>query len=234
MPFDERNYRGIQEDVALACARAGRDPAGVLIIAVSKTLDDAELARALPQALACGVRSFAENRSAAFKARQQAHPEADWHFIGAIQTNKAKDFAGRAKLVHSVASERALSFIDRHAFAAQRVQDLLIEVNISGEASKSGIAPRELPAMLEAAESRPNVCVRGLMTMAPLGDPACSRKVFAELRELRDNMRPHYEGSKQVQLAELSMGMTDDYVIAVEEGATMVRIGRKMWQAANR
>jgi pyridoxal phosphate enzyme (YggS family) len=197
----------------------------VTLVAVSKTVGLPEVA----EALAAGQQDFAENRTALFKEKQAAFPQARWHFIGSIQTNKIKDFAGRAALVHSLASERALRALARRAQALDLQQDVLIEVNVSGEERKDGIQPALLPALLEAARELEGLRIRGLMTMAPQGDPARARAAFRALRLLRDEHAATGYVPGRVELSELSMGMSEDYSLAVEEGATIVRIGRTIW-----
>jgi uncharacterized pyridoxal phosphate-containing UPF0001 family protein len=140
-----------------------------------------------------------------------------------LQTNKAKDVVSRATLIHSVDSVKLLAEIDRRAVAAGVVQPVLLEVNISGEASKHGFVAVDVREALIEASKMPGVEVRGLMTMAPLGRPEDARWVFRELRELRDSLREMPLNG--VELVELSMGMSNDYRVAVEEGATIVRVG---------
>jgi pyridoxal phosphate enzyme (YggS family) len=220
------NYQHIVNEVQDACARSGRDSASVRIIAVSKTVGLPEVA----EAIACGIHDFGENRTTLFKEKHDAYPNERWHFIGSIQTNKVKDFVGKAELVHSVASAHALAAIDHRAELAQVCQSVLIEVNVSGEASKDGIAPSGLQELLEGATNLAHIQVRGLMTMAPAGDEGAARRTFSGLRDLMAQMQPHFEGAGNVRLWELSMGMSGDYSIAVEEGATILRIGRSVWQ----
>jgi pyridoxal phosphate enzyme (YggS family) len=219
------NHRRIREEIAAACARVGRDPAEVTVVAVSKTVGLAEVARAVEG----GIHDFGENRSKPFNEKRTAFPDERWHFIGSIQTNKIKEFVGRAALVHSVASERALEGIARRACLLGCVQRLLIEVNVSGEGSKDGATPALLPLLLERAAELEGIEVAGLMTMAPQGDRAAAREAFASLRRLRDDRAASLGPLERVPLRELSMGMSEDYAIAVEEGATIVRIGRSMW-----
>jgi pyridoxal phosphate enzyme (YggS family) len=198
------------------------------VVAVSKTVGMPEVQRARE----AGIRDFGENRSPLFLQKQQAFPGERWHFIGHIQTNKLKDVVGRASLIHSVATRHALEVISRLAIERQARQAVLIEVNVSGEASKDGAASQDLPSLLEAAGQLPGVEVRGLMTMAPVlrseHDDA-ARETFASLRRLRDNLAPDYADADTISLNELSMGMSDDFEDAVKEGATLVRIGRRLW-----
>jgi pyridoxal phosphate enzyme (YggS family) len=211
----------------------------VALVAVSKTVGE----DAIEAAIRLGITDFGENRAAALKTRQQKFAQQRWHFIGRIQTNKLKDYVGKVKLIHSVASEHALSAIDRRATTLALVQPVLIEVNVSGEQSKDGIAPKELAPLLEAAVSMTGVAVRGLMTMAPLtaalldsadrgagrsADDA--RRCFADLKELRDETAASFTGAHAIELSELSMGMSNDFELAVAEGATIVRIGRRLWE----
>jgi pyridoxal phosphate enzyme (YggS family) len=219
------NYRTVLEGIERACARVGRDPAEVTVVAVSKTVGVDEVARAVE----AGIHDFGENRTAPFNEKREAFPNERWHFIGSIQTNKIRDFAGRAALVHSVASERVLVQIARRAQLLGIVQPLLLEVNVSGEPSKDGIGPAGLPVLLDAAAQLEGIEVTGLMAMAPQGDAKGARAVFRGLRELRDRYAGPCRVTGRVQLRELSMGMSEDYPLAVEEGATIVRIGRSVW-----
>jgi len=238
----EQNYHDIRQAIACACAHAGRVHEQVKIVAVSKTVGPAQI----NEAIAAGVTCFAENRTSLFKERIAMFPQQEWHFIGTIQTNKVKDFAGRAALVHSVSSEHALQAIDARMALMEAVweqareqeqeqeqasleQAVLIEVNVSGEESKDGVEPAGLPGLLCIASTLKHITVQGLMTIAPIGDEGRIRAVFSGLRELREATAPLFSSSRNIRLSELSMGMTDDYVIAVEEGATIVRIGRALW-----
>jgi pyridoxal phosphate enzyme (YggS family) len=219
------NYCVIRETIARACARVGRDADEVRVIAVSKTVGP----EAVAEAVAAGIHDFGENRTNLFNAKREAFPHERWHFIGGIQTNKIKEFVGRATLVHSVASERVLEGIARRAQQLGIVQRLLIEVNVSGEHSKDGVTPATLPELLRFAGQLEGIEVCGLMTMAPQGDAQAARITFKGLRMLRDDCAALGTITERVQLRELSMGMSEDYSLAVEEGATIVRIGRSLW-----
>lgn len=177
--------------------------------------------------MAAGMCDFGENRVQEFVGKQALFPDARWHFVGTLQTNKVKDVVGRAHLIHSVDSLRLLETIDKKAFQAGVVQALLLQFNIAGEQTKHGFSPSQASEMLAAAAEFENVRVRGLMTMAPFGSPQEARKVFRELRNLRDSVCART--SNGVELEELSMGMTNDYCEAVEEGSTIVRIGRAIF-----
>lgn len=212
-------YEAVRRHVADAADAAGRDSADVTIVAVTKTVGIEDIR----QALAAGIVDFGENRVQEFLGKYGLFPEANWHFIGTLQTNKVKDVVGRAHLIHSVDSCRLIDEISRRAEQAGVVQPVLLQVNVSGEESKHGFAPHEVGEALAEAACAGHVAVKGLMTMAPLGRPQEARWVFRELRELRDTlMKSESDG---VELYELSMGMSNDYRIAVEEGATIVRVG---------
>ena len=205
-----------------AARRVGRNPAAVRLVAVSKTRP-AEDVRA---ALAAGQRLFGESYAQELrdKARQLAgeSPAPEWHFIGPLQRNKVKYVVGTATLLHGIESRALAGEIDRRAAATGRVQDLLLEVNVAREPQKHGVAPEALAELLAAIRPLAHVRCRGLMTMAPLSEDAeASRPHFRALREL----------AAAHGLAELSMGMTQDLEVAVEEGATLVRVGTAIFGA---
>jgi PLP dependent protein len=221
----EANYKHAKAHIEEVCRACGRDPEEVTLVAVSKTVD----ADTVGAAIACGMRVFGENRAQDFRVKQERYPQADWHFIGRIQTNKLKYVVGKATLIHSVASIHALAAVDRQADASDVVQDILLEVNAVGEESKDGFAPSELDAALQEAAGYQHICVRGLMTMAPHGDSMRARMAFGRLRALREKFRPLYSDAGNICLSELSMGMSEDHGIALEEGATIVRLGRTIF-----
>ena len=203
-----------------ACEDAGRAPDEVTLVAVSKTVGPDQVQLAMEG----GARNFGENRPDPFMQKADLFPDAAWHFIGNIQSRRLRDVVGRAALVHSLFQEGHARKIDELARERGIVQDVLLEVNVSGELSKSGLAPNEVRGMLETCAQLPNLRVRGLMTMAPIADEPVVRATFSGLRQLRDELRGDHPG-----LTELSMGMTDDWPIAVQEGATIVRIGRAIF-----
>ena len=221
----QQRYAQVLDAVSSLCAQEGRDPASVRIVAVSKTVGLPQVA----EAIRAGLGDFGENRTKPFCEKQEAFPDQRWHFIGRIQTNKVKDFVGRSHLVHSVASAHALEAIQTRAGALDEVQPLLIEVNVSGEESKDGVSPEGLAPLLEMASGMDNVDVRGLMTMAPQGDASLARRCFQGLRELLEQQQVHFQGCSSVHLLELSMGMSEDYLQAVREGATILRLGRTLF-----
>ena len=216
-------YEAVRRQVADAADCAGRDPGDVSIVVVTKTVGIPEIGAAI----AAGMRDFGENRAQEFVGKQALFPHVRWHFIGTLQTNKVKDVVGKAALIHSVDSSRLLEHIARRAEQLEIVQPVLIEVNVSGEESKHGISAGDVRELLVEASSLPCVEVHGLMTMAPLGRPEDARWVFRSLRELATSLSALRLNG--VELDELSMGMTNDFRVAVEEGATMVRIGRAIF-----
>jgi PLP dependent protein len=216
-------YEAIRRQVADAADCVGRNPDEVLIVGVTKThgID------VIRHACEAGIEDFGENRVQEFLGKYGLFPTAHWHFIGSLQTNKVKDIVGKAYLIHSVDSVKLLAEIDKRAQAAGVVQQVLLEVNISGEESKHGFVSADVREALIEASHMPGVAVRGLMTMAPFGRPEDARWVFRELRELRDSLREMPLNG--VELHELSMGMSNDFRVAVEEGATIVRVGNAIF-----
>jgi len=206
-----RNLAEVRERIDAAAARAGRDGAGVKIVVAGKYVAVADLG-VLAQA---GVTVIGENRAQDLQAKVAAHGDAfRWDFIGHLQSRKVKLVAPLVRLIHSLSTESALEQLGRHAPAGLRV---LVEVNVAGEDGKSGIAPAGLDAFVE----RCPVPVEGLMTMAPRAeDPGENRRWFSALRDLADERG----------LATLSMGTTQDFEVAVEEGATIVRIGTRLFR----
>ena len=219
MQTSER-YAAIAARVADACEQAGRNPDEVTIVAVSKTVGPEEVASAIQG----GAHDFGENRPDQLMLKADQFTDSTWHFIGNIQSRRIRDIVGRAALVHSLFEQSHARKIDEVAREHGIVQDVLVEVNVSGELSKSGLEPADVPAMLDYCAGLQNVRVCGLMTMAPLGDMQAARQAFAGLRALRDELQAEYP-----DVRELSMGMTDDWPIAIQEGATIVRIGRAIF-----
>jgi pyridoxal phosphate enzyme (YggS family) len=212
-----RNLQEVKRRIAEAAQRASRSPDDITIIAVTKGLPP----QAVESAVQAGIINIGENRvqEASAKVAEVSalgiHPI--WHMIGHLQRNKARTAADIFDIIHSVDSLRLARALNDIASGTMPV---LLQVNVSGEATKSGVAVEELSRVLEDINTMPNLKVTGLMTIAPLvSDPEKVRPIFQKLRELRDSLR----------LEHLSMGMTDDFEIAVEEGATMVRIGRAIF-----
>lgn len=223
-----KNYLKTKDAVAEACEQNGRDPKDVLLLAVSKTVG----IDGVREAWEAGARSFGENRPDPLVEKHAAFPDADWHFIGNIQSRRIKDIVPCATLIHSVHEMRHARKIDEEAARACKVQRILIEVNVSGEESKSGLEPKDVQQFVEECLELSNVEVCGLMTMAPQGDPDVAQQCFAGLRELFDGifdwlMQEHRD--KADNWTQLSMGMTEDWPQAIAEGSTIVRIGRAIF-----
>ena len=215
---------GVREALAEAAKQAGRVPEDVTLVAVSK-LHPASDIRDLAET---GQTEFGENyvQEALAKQEELAGLNVNWHFIGGLQSNKAKYVAGKFALVHSVDSSKLAQALHKKAVSLDAVQDILIQVNIAGETQKSGITVEKLPEMAEAVLGMEGLRLVGLMTMPPFfDDPERARPVFARLRELRDGL----ETRLGMGLPHLSMGMTGDFVPAVQEGATLVRIGTRIF-----
>ncbi len=213
---------GVQERMLQACARSSRDPAGVRLVAVSKTVEPERIR----QSLACGVTILGENyiQEAREKIPIIDNREISWHYIGHLQTNKAKYAAALFDMVHSLDSLPLAQALDREAGKSGRVLQVLVQVNVSGEQSKSGCEPGDAPGLIAAAAGLQHLRVQGLMTMPPLADePEQSRPFFRALRLLRDDLARQLPGCGG--LPELSMGMSADFEAAIEEGATLVRVG---------
>ena len=219
MSIAER-YQKVAAEVAEAAVAAGRAPEDVLLVAVSKTVGPEGVAEAIEG----GARDFGENRPDQIVPKSAAFPEVRWHFIGNIS-----EIVASATLIHSLYQLRHAEKIDHAAAELSKVQDVLIEVNVSGEASKSGVAPAEAADLVRAVAALPHVSVRGLMTMAPAGDAQAAREAFAGLAELAAQIRAQLPAEDAAVFTELSMGMSDDWREAVPLGATIVRVGRAIF-----
>lgn len=214
-----RNLEEVRKRLEAAARRAGRDPAAVQVVAVSKTVDAARI----KEAWDAGQKIFGENYLQEARGKIAAlGPGATWHFIGHLQTNKAKAAVELFHLIHSVDRLHLAQALEKAAAGQQKVQEILLQVNLAGEASKSGAPPAAVPELLGEIAHLPHLRVVGLMTMPPwFEDPEAVRPYFRDLREMRDRLL-------QLGLAplpELSMGMSGDFETAIEEGATLVRIG---------
>jgi PLP dependent protein len=220
-------YRSLLDRIAAAAARAGRDPAGITLVAVSKTVEPDRLR----EAHAAGVRCFGENRAQELLPKHDALADLplEWHFIGHLQTNKARAVMQVARRIHSVDRLELAERMSRLA-APDSPQRILVQVNTSGETSKSGIAPDRLSGLLDAIATLPGLLVEGLMTIGPLtDDPTRVRAAFRLLRAARDRERA--AGRPGAALADLSMGMSGDFEMAIEEGATLLRVGSALFGA---
>lgn len=215
----------VQEMVSEAAVRAGRSPQEITIVAVTKTVTR----ETVDEAYALGLRHFGENRvqDARIKFAEPLPPDAVLHLIGQLQTNKAKYAVSLFDIIESVDRPSLIDELERQGAKLNKAVDVLLEVNVSGEAQKAGCAPDHAPALVAQIEQRAHLRLRGLMTMAPLVDePEMARPVFRALRELRDKL---CEENPARQLTILSMGMSNDFPVAIEEGATHVRIGRAIF-----
>jgi pyridoxal phosphate enzyme (YggS family) len=226
----EERVLSVRKRIEAAARRAGRDPAEITLVAVSKT----QPPEAVVAACHAGLHLFGENRV------EEAGPKAEavarllapaaaptWHMVGHVQSRKAADVLPWAAMVHSVDSVKLAERLSRSCVEAGSQLAVLLEVNVSGETSKYGLAPEELPGAVEAIAPLPGLRLEGLMTMAPIAaDPELVRPVFTRLRALKEDMAQRYPG---LIGRHLSMGMTDDFEVAIEEGATMVRVGRAIF-----
>lgn len=215
----------VHRQIEAAAARAGRDPATVRLVAVSKT----HPAEAVVAAAEAGQRVFGESRVQESRDKIPACPAGlDWHFIGHLQKNKVRQALPLFGFFHSIDSTPLAAAIDRIAGETNKPVEGLLEVNVSGEETKHGFRPDQLRAEFPALTKLPNLRIRGLMTMAPYSDnPEDARPVFRALRELRDELQAEHNHP----LPELSMGMSGDFQPAIEEGATLVRIGSSIFGA---
>ncbi len=212
----QKNLERIEERIASACEKAGRRRDEVQLVAVSKR----KPASSVREAAEAGQILFGENRVQEAQGKIPDCPQhLHWHLIGHLQSNKARLAANLFRMIHSVDSEKLLHALDEHAATPLPI---LIQVNLSGEGSKSGCAPAEVAALIEAANACSQVEVHGLMTIPPFTpDPEKARIHFSALRTLRDEL----EKSTGTSLPELSMGMSNDFEIAIEEGSTFIRVG---------
>ncbi len=224
-----RNLADVQTRIAAACLRVGRDPAGVRLLPVSKTKDEASIRLAY----AAGCRMLGENKPQEAHQKWEAMVDlADlhWSVIGHLQTNKAKLVARFAAEFQALDSLRIAEALDRRLQAEGHALDVFVQVNTSGEASKYGLPPDQAATFLKALPAFTALRVRGLMTLALFSaDATRVRSCFVLLRELRDKLRQ--EAPDGIELEELSMGMSGDYEIAIEEGATVVRVGQAIFGA---
>lgn len=217
------NVRSVRQRIAACCEKCGRTTDGVQLVSVTKTACVEEMR----EAIAAGVRAFGENRvlDAAAKHRLLAD-NAEWHLIGHLQTNKVRDAVGIFSLIHSVDSIKLAQAIDREASKIGKRQDVLIQVSTSGEESKFGLASDESIEFIHKIASFSNINIKGLMTIAPaVSDPETVRPYFRALRELLVKVNAVLSTKYGI----LSMGMTDDFEVAIEEGSNIVRIGRAIF-----
>jgi pyridoxal phosphate enzyme (YggS family) len=212
----------VRARVAAAAKTAGRNPSEVTLVVVSKGFS----ADVVAQALEAGATELGENRAQELREKAIALPDVPrWHFIGHLQTNKTRHVVGTAHLIHSVDRVGLAEEIARRARRSGRAQDVLIEVNVSGEATKHGVEAPGALVLAQQVAALDGIEVKGLMTMAPFSDdPETSRPFFSDLRALGERV-----GAVLDQATQLSMGMTRDFEVAIEEGATLVRVGEAIF-----
>ncbi len=215
----ERNVAAIRKRIAAAANRVGRDPSDIELIAITKSVGPSQV-----EALyACGVRAFGENRLPGVPEKQTRAPRdfAEWHMVGNLQRRKAREVVGLFDWVDSIDRLKLAETLQRRCEEHDRQLRVLLEVNVSGESNKHGLVPGKVEGVLAAIRSLDRLSVEGVMTMAPLADePEDVRPVFARLRELAEDLG----------LPERSMGMSNDFEVAIEEGATQVRIGTALFR----
>lgn len=224
------NIESINQRIQTATVKSGRNKDDIKLIAVSKTKPNSMILEALD----AGQLHFGENRMHELQNKMSdiQHPDIQWHMIGTIQTNKIKYIADKVHWIHSVGKAKYFREINKRAAQAERSINLLVQVNISGEDQKSGCEPSELELILESARNFDHIKIRGLMGMARfVNNPQDVRAEFALLKKIFDDHVHLNDGN--VQLSELSMGMSNDFEVAIEEGATMVRVGSSIFGLRN-
>ena len=210
----------VLERIEIVCLRSGRSPEEVRLLGATKTVPSDKIKKFYQ----CGLKLYGENRVQEFLKKHENLRDLDieWHFIGRLQSNKVKYILGKVTLLHSLDRESLLEELEKRAGRLGIVQECLIEVNLGGERTKGGLAPREVLPFVERVLQCDNVKVTGLMAIPPyFEDPERSRPYFEKLRKLRDSL----ESALGIRLSELSMGMSSDFEVAIEEGATIVRLG---------
>ncbi len=225
----KENLQEVEKRITAACERAGRSRGEVTLVSVSKT----KPVEMLREAYSLGVRVFGENKVQELTEKYDALPDdIRWHMIGHLQTNKVKYLIGKTELIHSVDSLKLAGVIEKESEKRGCVTDILIEVNVAQEESKFGLKMEEVIPFIKKAAQFPHINVRGLMTIAPfVENPEKNRTIFADLHKLYVDIKDKNIDNGTVNI--LSMGMTNDYEVAIEEGATMVRIGTGIFGARN-
>ncbi len=220
------NCQKLREEIRLAAELAGRNPEEIKLIAVSKT----KPLSMVEEAAKCGMTDFGENRPQELAEKFGHYPNLNWHQIGQLQKNKVKYIIDKAVLIHSVDTLSLAEEIEKRAAAIDKVQDILVQVNISGEESKSGVSPKEAPSLCQAISHLSHVRIQGLMTISVLGmSEEENFEIFSRLKKLADQIDAlELHG---VSMKELSMGMTHDYIPAIKAGATMIRVGTGIFGA---
>jgi pyridoxal phosphate enzyme (YggS family) len=227
----KENLKQVEDNIVAACQRAGRDPREVTLIAVSKT----KPVSMIEEAIDYGIKDFGENKVQEMCDKIEKIPnKLNWHLIGHLQRNKVKYIIDKVYLIHSVDSLRLAQQIDHEAKKKNVISNILIEVNIAGEESKFGVSKEQVEVLLEEIKKLTNIHVKGLMTIAPFVEDAEENRVyFKEMYKLFVDMRQKNADNNNIEMEVLSMGMTGDYQVAIEEGATMVRVGTGIFGARN-
>ncbi len=221
------NIAQVQANIAAAAREVGRNPAEITLVAATKV----QTSDTIRQAIAAGIRVCGENRVQEMTAHLEdnAYAGAALHFIGHLQTNKVRQVVGRVDLIESVGSAHLLQAIETQAAKLELVQDILLEVNIGGESSKSGVSVQELPELVNQAAASPHVRLRGLMAIPPVAEvPGSNRRFFAQMHQLYVDIKQNMTDNEYT-FDYLSMGMSGDYQDAVREGATLVRVGTALF-----
>ena len=223
----KENIENINAKIEAACQRSGRKREEVLFLVVSKTIDVPRI----KEAVACGMTSLGENKVQEIMDKYEPMGEGiKWHLIGHLQTNKVKYIIDKVELIHSVESIKLAEEISKRAVAKGVTANILLEVNVAGEESKFGIKPEECEQMVREISVVPNIVIKGLMTVAPaVENEEENRKYFRQMKQLLVDINS--KKIDNVNMTELSMGMTGDYEVAIEEGATIVRIGTGVFGA---
>lgn len=221
----EQRYQKALDAVRECALSSGRDPESITLLAVSKTVD----VDGAGKAISVGANDLGENRPDELLRKQAIYPDVRWHFIGNIQSRRIPDIVYASSLIHSLYQMKHALKIDQAASEIGKVQDVLIEVNVSGEASKSGVTPEDAPELVKQVSALPNVRVRGLMTMAPQRDRARARACFEDLFALANTIRSELPEEEACTFDQLSAGMSEDWQEAVAAGSTIVRIGRAIF-----
>lgn len=223
------NIETVRENINTACKKVGRNPEEVTLIAVSKTKPYTDIEEALPS----GILDYGENKVQELSEKYEILPkDIHWHMIGHLQRNKVKYLVGKVKLIHSVDSIRLANQIETEFAKKDEIANILIEVNMANEESKFGISASEALDLVKEISLLPHVRIQGLMTIAPYTDnPETNRAYFSKMKKLSVDIRE--KNIDNVNMNVLSMGMTGDYQVAIEEGATMVRVGTGIFGERN-
>lgn len=218
----QKNLDAVNTRIAAACKRSGRSISDITLIGVTKTVE----ADVMQRALSCGITQFGENRvQEVLRKKPEIEGKATWHLIGHLQTNKVRQIIDHVDMIHSVDSLKLLEEIELRAMQAEKVMPILLQVNIADEETKFGVETAEVETLLDRAKSLKWVKVKGLMTIAPFtDDPEDVRMVFREMKILYERLKAIY-CNEPIEMKHLSMGMTGDFEVAIEEGATMIRVG---------